>query len=202
MARKIDLENYVPVPVRIAKFRSDHKTGSIETVSQLIIEGDNAVASFKATIKDSEGKVLGTGHSFCSELEEQKEFEKAETAAIGRALAHSGYSAEVEGAGSGSDDEEEEEESSSKKKKKKGLGGLGSKKKSKAKDEEEEDEEESEEDETEEEESEEEEAEDEESEDDEEDSEEDEEEDDEEERPKKNSSALDKILKKHGLKKK
>ena len=136
------LENYVPVPVRIAKFKQEHNgEGSITTES--FINYEKECASFKAVIRVGD-TTLATGHSLVTDLSDDKAFEKGETAAIGRALAHAGYEAE-------SLEEESTPAKKSSKGKKSGLGGLGSKKKAAPKKEEEPEEEETEEEEAEEE---------------------------------------------------
>lgn len=83
---------YLQVGGRILLFRLEHKTGRIET--DVVQMSDNAVI-FKATIIDSNGNVLSTGHG-CANLDKSQNYsgrivEKAETAAIGRALAHAGF---------------------------------------------------------------------------------------------------------------
>jgi len=69
---------------RLVWFREEHPTWGIETEQVGAIEG---ACLFKAVIKDESGRVLATGHK----SETHKKFpdyrEKAETGAIGRALA-------------------------------------------------------------------------------------------------------------------
>lgn len=77
---------YVQVKDRIVGFRSIYPDGTILTES--LPQTDN-YCYFKATIKDSEGKVLATGHSRVL-LSKEKALEKAETEAVGRALAYMG----------------------------------------------------------------------------------------------------------------
>jgi hypothetical protein len=76
--------NYLPVAARIAWFRKDHAYWSIVTdVEQL---ADKAVV-MKATIKDNWGNVIATARKKETEAGFPDYIEKAETGAIGRALA-------------------------------------------------------------------------------------------------------------------
>ena len=80
--------DYLPVAARIAWFRKDHPYWSIITeVEQL---ADKAVV-MKATIKDITGVVIATARKKETEIEFPDYIEKAETGAIGRALAMCGY---------------------------------------------------------------------------------------------------------------
>ncbi len=83
---KMQGKDYLPVNWRIVWFREDHPKGSI--ITELAGEG-----LIKATIIDEEGKVLATGHGSPKQqgVAKSRPFEGAETAAIGRALAHAGY---------------------------------------------------------------------------------------------------------------
>lgn len=195
------LENYVPVTLRLKQLRDDNKDKQVLVKTEVTVSFEKEAAYFKATI-EIEGKVVAMGHALAPALGEDKEFEKAETAAIGRALANLGYAAEDEGADSSSS------KKSSSKKSSKGLGGLG-KKSAKKKDEDEEEEEdddseeESEEEESDDDESEEEESEEEDEDSDDEESEDEEESDDEEEKPKKSAGGKTKlsgVMAKYGLK--
>lgn len=90
----IDLKgkDYLPVAWRIVWFREDHPNGAIRTecVSQ-------TPPLFRATVLDEDGRFLSDGHASATlpaggrAVWSGREFEKAETAAIGRALAHAGY---------------------------------------------------------------------------------------------------------------
>jgi hypothetical protein len=90
----IDLKGkeYLPVAYRIVWFREDHPNGAIrsECVSQ-------TPPLFRATVLDEDGRFLSDGHASATlpqggrAVWSGREFEKAETAAIGRALAHAGY---------------------------------------------------------------------------------------------------------------
>ena len=80
--------DYLPVAARIAWFRKDHPLWSIITeVEQL---GNKAVV-MKATIKDMLGTVIATAKKKETEIGFRDYIEKAETGAIGRALAMCGY---------------------------------------------------------------------------------------------------------------
>lgn len=196
------LENYVPVVLRLKQFRDDNKDKQVLVKTEATVAFDKEAAYFKATIT-VDGKEVAVAHALAPALGDDKEFEKAETSAIGRALANLGYAAEDE------DAEKSSKKSSSKKSSKGGLGGLGKKASSKKKDEDEEEEEddadeaeeeseEEDEDESEEEESE------EESDDEEEEEESEEESEEEEEKPKKSAAGgknkLSGVMAKYGLK--
>ena len=80
--------DYLPVAARIAWFRREHPRWSIITeVEQL---ADKAVV-MKATIKDYLGMVIATARKKETEAGFPDYIEKAETGAIGRALAMCGY---------------------------------------------------------------------------------------------------------------
>jgi hypothetical protein len=83
---KMQGKDYLPVNWRIVWFREDHPKGSI--VTELAGEG-----LIKATVIDGDGKILATGHGSpkMQGVAKSRPFEGAETAAIGRALAHAGY---------------------------------------------------------------------------------------------------------------
>jgi hypothetical protein len=80
--------DYLPVAARIAWFRKDHPYWSIVTdVEQLA----NKAVVMKATIKDMLGMVIATARKKETEIGFPDYIEKAETGAIGRALAMCGY---------------------------------------------------------------------------------------------------------------
>jgi hypothetical protein len=80
--------DYLPVAARIAWFRREHPLWSIITeVEQL---AGKAVV-MKATIKDMLGTVIATARKKETEIGFPDYIEKAETGAIGRALAMCGY---------------------------------------------------------------------------------------------------------------
>ena len=74
--------------------REDHPDWGIETE---IVNSAPGAVQMKATIKDSDGNILAQGHK----AENKKGFpdylEKAETGAIGRALALCGYGTQFTG---------------------------------------------------------------------------------------------------------
>src|SRR5215212_7256272 len=80
--------NYLPVAARIAWFRKDHPYWSIMTKVEKW--GDKAVV-MKAIIKDMLGTVIATARKKETEIGFPDYIEKAETGAIGRALAMCGY---------------------------------------------------------------------------------------------------------------
>ena len=80
--------NYLPVAARIAWFRKDHPHWAIITeIEQL---ADKAVV-MKATIKDNFGNVIATARKKETQAGFPDYIEKAETGAVGRALAMCGY---------------------------------------------------------------------------------------------------------------
>jgi hypothetical protein len=80
--------DYLPVAARIAWFRKDHPYWSIITeVEQL---ADKAIV-IKAIIKDMTGQIIATARKKETEIGFPDYIEKAETGAIGRALAMCGY---------------------------------------------------------------------------------------------------------------
>lgn len=83
-------KDYLETKWRIVWFRSDHPKGAIITE-----QTNDAPLTFKATVTTSDGILLGTGHGTAEPNERAvwsgREIEKAETAAIGRALGHAGY---------------------------------------------------------------------------------------------------------------
>lgn len=83
--------DYLEVKWRIVWFRADHPRGGIMTDT---VSLDPLV--IKATITDDTGRILATGHGTANAggkatVWSGREVEKAETAAIGRALASCGY---------------------------------------------------------------------------------------------------------------
>lgn len=79
---------YLEVKYRLVWFREDHPDWAIET-ELLSVHENNAYA--RATIKDEKGRVIATSHKFESRKGFPDFIEKAETGAIGRALALIGY---------------------------------------------------------------------------------------------------------------
>lgn len=86
-------EGYQTVDSRVEKFRAEHPLGSITTKVVFKTEGGETLGvAFRATVRTETGAILGTGHGY-SDLEDTKDFEKAESVAIGRALKYAGYPA-------------------------------------------------------------------------------------------------------------
>ena len=80
--------DYLPVAPRIAWFRKDHPDWSIITKA---IQSANKAVVMKAIIKDATGKIIATARKKETENGFPDYIEKAETGAIGRALAMCGY---------------------------------------------------------------------------------------------------------------
>jgi len=95
MAMPKQLEDYVPVSVRLEKFREDHPHGSIITVLTC-----SEPITFRAEVYiDGKEQPVATGHACenggMNKHQRADSIEKVETAAVGRALAFLGY--EVKG---------------------------------------------------------------------------------------------------------
>lgn len=91
-AKTIDLKgkDYATVPERLKLFREDCPKGSIKTEYKI----ENEMLFFTATIikdRGDDASAEAMGHSMTKMTNQQKEFEKQETIAIGRALAILGY---------------------------------------------------------------------------------------------------------------
>lgn len=87
---KLGGKDYLEVKFRLIWLRDLHPAWGVETeLLQL-----DAVAIVKASVKDETGRVIASGHGMAKTGGSAKwagrEIEKAETAAIGRALAHAG----------------------------------------------------------------------------------------------------------------
>jgi hypothetical protein len=86
--RNLRGQDYLDVKYRIVWFREDHPDWPIETE---LIEASDKHCVAKAVIRNGEGRILATAHKH----EDKQGFgdyrEKAETGAVGRALAHLGY---------------------------------------------------------------------------------------------------------------
>lgn len=80
--------DYLPVAARIAWFRLEHPDWSIITKE---VKAAPKATVMKAIIKDEQGRVLATARKRESEDGFADYIEKAETGAIGRALAMCGY---------------------------------------------------------------------------------------------------------------
>lgn len=85
---KLKDKDYLPVAARLIWYRDEHPDWSVITE---IVELDDAHAVFRASVLNTDGRIIGTG----TKLETKGGFadyvEKAETGAIGRALALCGY---------------------------------------------------------------------------------------------------------------
>jgi hypothetical protein len=80
--------DYLPVAARIAWFRLEHPAWSIITKE---VKRASKATVMKAIIKDEQGRVIATARKRESEASFSDYIEKAETGAIGRALAMCGY---------------------------------------------------------------------------------------------------------------
>ena len=80
--------DYLPVAARIAWFRKDHPDWSIITKT---VQLANKAVVMKAIIKNAEGRIIATARKKETEVGFPDYIEKAETGAIGRALALCGY---------------------------------------------------------------------------------------------------------------
>ena len=94
---KLGTSEYSKVKVRVKEFRTDCPNGLIETFPTVTPDS----VMFKARIlkdKADPTSAEATGHSFASvnEKTKDKQFEKQETIAVGRALAFLGYGADGE----------------------------------------------------------------------------------------------------------
>jgi hypothetical protein len=89
---KLKGKDYLEVQGRVLLFRNQHPDWSIETDMAAL---DDTSAVFKATVRNAEGRIIATGHGRASEEGTKhlggRYIEKAETAAIGRALALAGF---------------------------------------------------------------------------------------------------------------
>ncbi len=81
-------KEYLEVKYRLVWFREEHPDWSIET--EFVSVTDKS-ATARATIRDTQGRILSVSHKFENERGFPDFLEKAETGAIGRALALVGY---------------------------------------------------------------------------------------------------------------
>lgn len=81
-------KDYLEVKFRLVWFREEHPDWAIET--EILSATENS-AYARAIIKDEEGRVIATSHKFETKQGFHDFIEKAETGAIGRALALIGY---------------------------------------------------------------------------------------------------------------
>lgn len=81
-------KEYLEVKYRLVWFREEHPDWSVETDLMNVTDSS---AYAKATVRDENGRVIATSHKFESVQGFPDFIEKAETGAIGRALALIGY---------------------------------------------------------------------------------------------------------------
>lgn len=86
---KLKGKDYLQVAWRLVWFR-DQDSPKYGLSTELLEHGEDW-AVFKATITDSDGKVVSTGHGSEAKRDFGDYLEKAETKAVGRALAMLGY---------------------------------------------------------------------------------------------------------------
>ena len=91
-------KDYLMVAGRILLFRLANPTGTIDTE---LLQSDANGALFRARIINNDGQVLAAGHAYAILADAKnygnRVYEKAETAAIGRALAHAGFGTDAAG---------------------------------------------------------------------------------------------------------
>jgi len=89
------LDNYVKVNERVVEARKEHGNKlTIKTSVNLVSDEEgNKAALFTAEVS-LDGTLIATGHSLSEDLSEPKTLEKAESVAVGRALAFAGYAAD------------------------------------------------------------------------------------------------------------
>jgi hypothetical protein len=80
--------DYLPVAARIAWFRRDHPDWSIITETEQLA---NKGVVMKATIRNADKRIIATARKKETEIGFPDYIEKAETGAVGRALAMCGY---------------------------------------------------------------------------------------------------------------
>ena len=85
---KLKGKDYLQVMWRLVWFREDHPDFGLDTV---LLENDESHAIFAAKITDAEGRLVCSGHGSESSKDFGDFLEKAETKAVGRALAMLGY---------------------------------------------------------------------------------------------------------------
>ncbi len=81
-------KDYLQVMWRLVWFREDHPDYGLDTV---LLENDDTHAVFTAKITDETGRMICSGHGSESAKDFGDFLEKAETKAVGRALAMLGY---------------------------------------------------------------------------------------------------------------
>lgn len=92
----VTVNEYAEVNQRIKAFRMICPNGTIETE---LLSNENGVCVFKATIKNEEGTILGTGTAYEKEgssfINKTSYIENCETSAVGRALGMCGFGIDV-----------------------------------------------------------------------------------------------------------
>lgn len=97
---KLKGKDYLEVKWRVLWFRTKHPKGNIDTDVQVL---SDSVAIVKAVIYDDDGTRLASGMATVRSADNARmswagrDVEKAETAAIGRALAHAGFGTQFTG---------------------------------------------------------------------------------------------------------
>lgn len=85
---KIKGNDYLQVQWRLVWLRDEHKDWAIETE---IVNSAAGAVQMKATIKNEKGNIIAQAHKAETRADFPDYLEKAETGAIGRALAMCGY---------------------------------------------------------------------------------------------------------------
>lgn len=88
---KLKGKDYLQVAWRLVWFRDTDNGRPLWGLSTEMVEHGDDWAVFKATITDESGRVLSTGHGSESRRDFGDYLEKAETKAVGRALAMLGF---------------------------------------------------------------------------------------------------------------
>ncbi len=92
--RKLKGQDYLEVKWRLVWLRDEHRDWEIDTECQ---ERDEEHAIFRAVIRDGEGRQIASAHGSETKRDFGDFFEKAETKAVGRALAYAGYGTQYVG---------------------------------------------------------------------------------------------------------
>lgn len=85
-----DGRKYLPVAARVLWFRENHPEWTIETEA-IVLDPDAGIAVFRARILDEDNRLIATGTKMETKSGFGDYIEKAETGAIGRALALAGF---------------------------------------------------------------------------------------------------------------
>lgn len=88
---KLKGKDYLQVAWRLVWLRDEENGKPLYGISTEMLEHGEDWAVFKATITDEAGRILSTGHGSESKRDFGDYLEKAETKAVGRALAMLGY---------------------------------------------------------------------------------------------------------------